>query len=150
MIDILCSGDPGDAQQAHHRPAAQGRAARRRPHQGLRQQRPAQVQETRQQKLSEHLPSLRHPTSVKHPFLDWGRRPQEGFRCHQPDRPGWKIHPSRKYYLCPFFRHLSFSQKTERWLWCSYPPSKNQSRPSWSCTTFSFLKPVISGSNSQL
>ena len=49
-----------------------------------------------------------------------------------------------------FFRHLSFSPKTERWLWCSCPLWRNQSQPSSSSTTFSCLKPVISGKLSLL
>ena len=48
--------------------------------------------------------------------------------------------------ILPFFRHLSFSPKTERWLWCSCPPWRSPSPPSSSSTTFSCLKPVISGS----
>ena len=146
VTNSLHTGDSGNAQQAHHGAAAQGRAAWRRPHQGLRQQRAAQVQEAWQQKLPEHLPPFCHTPPLKHTLLYWGRRPQEGFRCHQPDRPGWII--KHEYYgelkSC-IFRHLSFSPKTERWLWCSYLQWRNLSRPSWSSTTFSCLKPVISG-----
>jgi len=44
------------------------------------------------------------------------------------------------------FRHLSFSPKTERWLWFSYLQWRSPSQPWSNSTTFSCLKPVISGS----
>ena len=43
------------------------------------------------------------------------------------------------------FRRLSFSPKTERWLWFSYLQWRSPSQPWSNSTTFSCLKPVISG-----
>ena len=50
-----------------------------------------------------------------------------------------------EHWYSSFFRHLSFSPKTGRWLWYSCPQWRNPSQPSSSSTTFSCLKPVISG-----
>ena len=63
-----------------------------------------------------------------------------------PSRLDYAIFNPREGFDSSFFRHLSFSPKTVRWLWCSCPPWRNLSQPSSSSTTFSCLKPVISGS----
>ena len=56
----------GGTQQALGGAAAQGRPARRRPHQGLQQLAAPPLQEAELEELPEHLPAVSHPALIKH------------------------------------------------------------------------------------
>ena len=86
---------PGDAKQAHLSPTPQGRSTRCRSDQGLHLLKPPPLQETRFQKLLQHLPSVLHPPPVQHPLFYRGAGAEAGLRDRGPERGCIQIFPKR-------------------------------------------------------